>query len=56
MTELSLNQQFNIRAFETQVEKMTLEQSQHFLKELYKQMIVRDAMYQKLLREEWEIR
>lgn len=56
ITELSLTQQFSIRAFETHVDKMSLEQSQHFLKELYKQMMVRDAMYQELLRKEWETR
>jgi hypothetical protein len=53
--ELNLEQQFKLRAFETQVEKMSLEQAQFFLKELYKQMIVREAMYQQLLKHEWNI-
>jgi hypothetical protein len=51
--ELSLEQQFNVRAFETQVEKMSLEQAQHFLKELYTQMMVRETMYQQFLKHEW---
>ncbi|MEW6497302.1 MAG: NblA-related protein, partial [Cyanobacteriota bacterium] len=33
--ELSLEQQFNIRSFETQVEKMSREQAQEFLVQLY---------------------
>ena len=41
--ELSLEQQFNIRSFETQVERMDLEQAQDFLVKLYRQMVMREA-------------
>lgn len=51
--ELSLEQKFSLRAFETQVEKMSHEQAQHFLKELYKQMMVRESLYQHFLKHEW---
>jgi predicted HD phosphohydrolase len=53
--ELSLEQQFNVRSFETQVDKMSLEQAQGFLKDLYRQTIVRDKLYQELLKEKWNL-
>ncbi|MCT7971193.1 NblA/ycf18 family protein [Laspinema olomoucense] len=53
--QFNLEQQFKLRAFETQVEKMSLEQAQFFLNELYKQMIVKDALYHQLLKHEWNI-
>jgi hypothetical protein len=51
--ELSLEQKFSLRAFESQVEKMSQEQAQHFLKELYKQMMLRETMYQQFLKHKW---
>ena len=36
--KLSLEQQFNLRSFETQVAKMSREQAQQFLVKLYEQM------------------
>jgi hypothetical protein len=54
-TELSLEQQFNIRSFETQVRKMSLEQAQDFLIKLYEQMVTREATYKVLLKHQWGI-
>lgn len=51
--ELSIEQQFSIRSFETQVEKMSLEQAQQFLVQLYKQMMMREATYKHLLKHQW---
>ena len=51
--QLSLEQQFNLRSFETQVEKMSREQAQECLLKLYEQMIVREATYQNLLKHQW---
>lgn len=51
--ELSLEQQFSIRSFETQVEQMSLEQAQQFLVQLYKQMMMREATYKHLLKHQW---
>lgn len=51
--ELSLEQQFNIRSFESQVAHMSLEQAQQFLVELYRQMIVKETMYKEFLKHEW---
>lgn len=53
--ELTLEQQFNLRSFETQVEKMTLEQAQDFLLKLYEQMMLREATYKHLLKHQWGI-
>ncbi|MEQ8754322.1 NblA/ycf18 family protein [Coleofasciculus sp. G1-WW12-02] len=51
--QLSLEQQFNIRSFETQVQKMSREQAQDFLIKLYEQMIMRENMYKEFLKHEW---
>jgi predicted HD phosphohydrolase len=54
--ELSLEQQFNIRSFETQVQQMSHEQAQDFLIKLYEQMVVREAMYKEMLKKAWGIK
>ena len=53
--ELSLEQQFNIRSFETQVQQMSQEQAQDFLVKLYRQMVMREATYKELLKHQWGI-
>ena len=50
---LSLEQKFSMRSFETQVQKMSREQAQKFLLELYEQMMVRENMYKDFLKHEW---
>ena len=54
-TELSLEQQFDIRSFETQVRSMSHEQAQDFLVKLYEQMLLRDNMYKDFIRHQWGI-
>jgi predicted HD phosphohydrolase len=51
--ELSLEQQFNVRSFQTQVDKMSREQAQEFLIKLYEQMIVRENMYKEFVKHQW---
>lgn len=51
--KLSLEQQFSIRSFQTQVEQMSREQAQDFLIKLYEQMMVRENMYKQFLKHEW---
>jgi Phycobilisome degradation protein nblA len=51
--ELSLEQQFNLRSFKSQVSNMTLDQAQGFLVELYEQMMVRDQLYKKVIKHQW---
>lgn len=53
--ELSLEQKFNIRSFETQVQQMSHEQAQDCLIKLYEQMVVRETMYKEFLKHEWGI-
>lgn len=53
--ELTLEQKFNLRSFETQVEKMSREQAQDFLVKLYEQQMVREAMYKDMLKQQWGI-
>jgi Phycobilisome degradation protein nblA len=53
--KLSLEQEFSIRSFADQVQHMSREQAQEFLLMLYKQMLVKDATYQQLLRQEWSL-
>ncbi|AOX00243.1 MULTISPECIES: NblA/ycf18 family protein [Moorena] len=51
--ELSLEQKFNLRSFESQVQKMSREQAQEFLIKLYEQMMMRETMYKEVLKHEW---
>jgi Phycobilisome degradation protein nblA len=52
---LSLEQQFSLRSFETQVQQMSREQAQHFLIKLYEQMMLRETMYKEFLKHQWGI-
>jgi Phycobilisome degradation protein nblA len=51
--QLSLEQQFSLRSFETQVANMSREQAQDFLIKLYEQMIVRENMYKEFIKHQW---
>jgi len=51
--ELSLEQQFNIRSFQTQVQQMSQEQAQEFLIKLYEQMLMRENMYKSFIKHQW---
>jgi hypothetical protein len=50
---LSLEQQFSLRSFESQVQHMSREQAQDFLVKLYEQMMMRETMYKHFLKHEW---
>ena len=52
---LSIEQQFSLRSFETQVAKMSREQAQEFCVSLYEQMMIRETMYKHFLKHEWGI-
>jgi Phycobilisome degradation protein nblA len=51
--DLSLEQQFSIRSFEHQVSGMTHAQSQEFLVNLYRQMMLQENSYKNLLKHQW---
>jgi hypothetical protein len=54
-TKLSLEQEFNLKHFSTQVERMSREQAQEFLVKMREQMMVQENLYRKLLKHEWKI-
>lgn len=51
--ELSLEQKFSIRFFETQVNQMSQDQAKEFLVRLYEQMIVQEKMYKEFIKNQW---
>jgi hypothetical protein len=51
--ELSLEQQFSVRSFQTQIQEMSREQAQDFLVKLYTQMIWQESTYKNLLKHQW---
>ncbi|MBF2057013.1 MAG: NblA/ycf18 family protein [Cyanobacterium sp. T60_A2020_053] len=51
--QLSLEQQFNLRSFETQVAQMSQDQARDFLVKLYEEMLVRENMYKDVLKHQW---
>ena len=55
LVTLSIEQQFSLRSFETQVAKMSREQAQDFCVSLYEQMMIRETMYKVFLKHEWGI-
>ncbi|PZV11438.1 MAG: phycobilisome degradation protein nblA [Leptolyngbya sp.] len=49
--ELSLEQKFNLKVYEEQVKGLSLEQSQDFLLEVLRQLMVKDNMIKHLLKQ-----
>ena len=55
VTELTLEQSFSLRRFADQVEQMSHEQAQALLIEQYREMLLRETLYQDLLKQEWQL-
>ncbi|AOX04024.1 phycobilisome degradation protein nblA [Moorena producens PAL-8-15-08-1] len=53
--QLSLEQEFNLRIFADQVLTLSLEQAQDLSIELYRQMMLKDNMYEDLLKDYWNM-
>ena len=53
--DLSLEQEFNLRSFNTQVEQMSLPQAQECLMQLYEQMLLRENLYKEFIKHQWGI-
>ena len=51
--ELSLEQKFTLHSFANEVEKMSREQAQDFLVQLYSEMLVRENLYKDTLKHQW---
>lgn len=55
ISELTLEQEFNLRGFADQVKQMSREQAQEFLIEQYKLMMLQKIMFQQILKHEWKL-
>ena len=53
--QLSLEQEFNLRRFVDQVQTLSQEQAQDLSIELYRQMMLKDNLYEELLKDYWGI-
>ncbi len=53
--QLSLEQEFNLRRFVDQVQTLSQEQAQDLSIELYRQMMLKDNLYEELLQDYWGI-
>ncbi|WP_239651461.1 NblA/ycf18 family protein [Neosynechococcus sphagnicola] len=53
--ELTLEQEFRLRSFADLVKQMSREQAQEFLIEQNQLMMMREAMYRELLKQEWKL-
>jgi Phycobilisome degradation protein nblA len=53
--QLSLEQQFSLKSFESQVSRMSHQQAQDFLVKLYEQMMLRETLYKHFLKDHWGI-
>jgi hypothetical protein len=54
-TQLSLEKEFDLKSFAYQVQSMSHEQTQEFLLMLYREMLIRETIYQQILQHEWNI-
>lgn len=52
--KLTLEQEFILKRFADQVQQLSREQAQEFLIEQQQLMMLRDTMYQHLLKQEWK--
>ena len=52
-TSLSLEEELQLRKFSDLVQRMSREQAQEFLIELHRQMMFKDKMYQRFIKQEW---
>lgn len=50
--QFSLEQEFSLRAFAEQVKDLSREQSQEFLVDLYRQMMIKESMYKQFFKKE----
>ena len=50
---LTLEQELRLRATSDAIDKMTLEQARHMLKDVVKQAMVRDNLYAAIIKKNW---
>ena len=54
-TKLSLEQEFRLKSFADQVQRMSHQQAQEFLIMLHEQMMIQETMYRHFLMHEWNL-
>ena len=54
-TSLSLEEELQLRKFSDLVQRMSREQAQEFLIELHRQMMFKDKMYRRFIKQEWNL-
>jgi len=54
-TELTMEQEFSLNRFASQVQSITREQAQELLIEQRRLMMIRDTLFKQLLRTEWNL-
>ena len=50
---LTLEQELRLRATSDTIDKMTLEQARHMLKDVLKQAMIRDNLYAAIIKKNW---
>ena len=54
-TNLSLEEELQLKIFTDRVQYMSREQAQEFLIELHRQMVIKEKMYQFFIKQEWNL-
>lgn len=55
ITEFTLEEEFNLRQFSDEVQRMSLEQAQEFLLFQRRHMMVQEKLYREILKQEWKL-
>ncbi len=51
--EISLEHQFAVRSFETKVKQMSEEQAKSLLKDMYKQILIKEKIWNNFIKQQW---
>ncbi|MGL5719885.1 MAG: NblA/ycf18 family protein [Alphaproteobacteria bacterium] len=54
-TQLTMEQEFQVRAFKESIKGLSREQAIGFLGKMFEQWVVKEALYKSLLQQEWGI-
>ncbi len=53
--QLSIEQEFSIHSLAEQIKSLSPEETQNFLIDIYRQMLLKDQYYQSLIRKKWNL-
>jgi hypothetical protein len=54
-TELTLEQEFSLKSFASDVQNMSLEQAREFLIDQHRNMLIQKTIFQQLLKHDWNL-